>query len=162
VQSFLRLRESLLPQKEMMKPTAGSDSSMAGKVCLVTGATAGIGAVTAQELSKRGAAVVVVGRSQDRCRTRVEAIRRATGNDSVEFLVADLSSQAEVRRLVQDFLKRHDRLHVLVNNAGAMFALRRESVDGIEMTLALRQESLTCPLAPMRTSRDSTLTIRRR
>ena len=110
---------------------------MAGKTCLVTGATAGIGAVTARELAKRGADVVVVGRSQDRGRATVEAIRRATGNDSIEFLVADLSSQAEVRRLAQDFLNRHDRLHVLVNNAGAMFALRRESVDGVEMTLAL-------------------------
>jgi NAD(P)-dependent dehydrogenase (short-subunit alcohol dehydrogenase family) len=115
----------------------GADTSMRGKTCLVTGATAGIGEVTARELARRGASVVIVGRSHERCGATAEAIRRETGNPAVEFLVADLSAQAEVRRLAREFLERHDRLHVLVNNAGAMFAQRRESVDGIEMTLAL-------------------------
>src|SRR5436190_824728 len=110
---------------------------MAGKTCLVTGATAGIGEVTARELARLGANVVVVGRSQKRCAATVEAIRRETGNPSVEFLRADLSSQADIRRLVQEFRVRHSRLHVLVNNAGALFAERQESVDGIEMTMAL-------------------------
>jgi retinol dehydrogenase-12 len=116
---------------------ADPDRSMAGKTCLVTGATAGIGRVTARELARRGATVVVVGRSRERCEAAVEAIRRETGNPAVESLTADLSSQEDVRRLVREFRGRHDRLHVLVNNAGALFELRRESVDGIEMTLAL-------------------------
>src|SRR5262245_55083634 len=116
---------------------AGKDQSMSGKTCLVTGATAGIGEVTARELARRGACVVIVGRSQERCEATVAAIRRETGNPSVEFLVADLSSQAEIRRLAREFLGRHRRLHVLVNNAGALFDQRRESADGIEMTLAL-------------------------
>jgi NAD(P)-dependent dehydrogenase (short-subunit alcohol dehydrogenase family) len=110
---------------------------MAGKVCLVTGGTAGIGRVTAQELAARGATVVIVGRSAGRCAAAAEEIRRQTGNASVDFIAADLSSQAEVRRLAQEFLGRHRRLDVLINNAGALFALRRESADGIEMTLAL-------------------------
>src|SRR3954470_19314940 len=113
-------------------PMPTSTESMAGKVCLITGATAGIGLVTARELARRGATVVLVGRSQERGEAAVLAIRRETGNDSVEFLRADLSSQAEIRRLASEFLERHNRLHVLVNNAGALFALRRESVDGIE------------------------------
>jgi retinol dehydrogenase-12 len=116
---------------------AGPDTSMDGKTCLVTGATAGIGEVTARELARRGARVVLVGRSRERCEATAEAIRRETGNPAVEYLVADLSSQADVRRLAREFLARHDRLHVLVNNAGALFAQRRESIDGIEMTLAL-------------------------
>jgi NAD(P)-dependent dehydrogenase (short-subunit alcohol dehydrogenase family) len=116
---------------------AGESTSMSGKTCLVTGATAGIGEVTARELARRGACVVLVGRSQQRCEATAEAIRRETGNPSVEVLVADLSSQAEIRRLAREFQERHRRLDVLVNNAGAMFAQRRESVDGIEMTLAL-------------------------
>jgi NAD(P)-dependent dehydrogenase (short-subunit alcohol dehydrogenase family) len=116
---------------------AGPDKSMGGKTCLVTGATAGIGEVTARELARRGACVVLVGRSQQRCEATAEAIRRETGNPSVEYLRADLSSQAEVRRLAREFLAQHNRLDVLVNNAGALFAQRRESVDGIEMTLAL-------------------------
>src|SRR5262245_21540863 len=116
---------------------ASQDASMGGKTCLVTGATAGIGEVTARELARRGARVVIVGRSRERCQATAEGIRRQTGNAAVEFLVADLSSQAEVRRLVREFLERYARLDVLVNNAGALFAQRRESVDGIEMTLAL-------------------------
>jgi retinol dehydrogenase-12 len=110
---------------------------MAGRTCLVTGATAGIGAATARELARRGAEVVIVGRSPERCASAVEAIRRQTGNPSVGFIAADLSSRAEVRRLATEFKDRHPRLHVLVNNAGAMFAPRRESADGLEMTLAL-------------------------
>ena len=116
---------------------AGPDTSMVGKTCLVTGATAGIGEVTARELARLGARVVILGRSRERCAATTEATRRETGSMCVEFLVADLSSQAEVRRVAREFLERHDRLHVLVNNAGAMFARRRESVDGVEMTLAL-------------------------
>lgn len=104
---------------------------------MVTGATAGIGFVTARELARRGATVIVVGRNAQRGAQAAEAIRRETGNPSVEFFPADLSSFAAVRGLAREFLSRHRRLHVLVNNAGAMYAVRRESVDGIEMTLAL-------------------------
>jgi retinol dehydrogenase 12 len=118
-------------------PEGAVGGSMAGKTCLVTGATAGIGEVTARELARLGATVVIVGRSQDRCAASAKAIRQRTGNPAVESLTADLSCQAEVRRLAADFKERHPRLHVLVNNAGALFASRKESVDGIEMTVAL-------------------------
>ncbi|MBL8764776.1 MAG: SDR family NAD(P)-dependent oxidoreductase [Phycisphaerae bacterium] len=110
---------------------------MAGKTCLITGATAGIGAAAALELARRGARVVIVGRSGERCGATAASIRERAGNPEVEFLVADLSSQREVRRLAEQFRARHDRLDVLINNAGALFALRRTSADGIEMTLAL-------------------------
>lgn len=110
---------------------------MAGKTCLITGATAGIGEATAREVARLGARVVIVGRSRERCEATVRAIREETGNPAVEFVAGDLSSQAEVRRVAAEFLAGHDRLDVLVNNAGALFALRRESVDAIEMTLAL-------------------------
>jgi len=116
---------------------AQSDSSMAGKTCLVTGATAGIGLVTARVLAEKGATVVVVGRSPARADATVAAIRLRTGNPQVDFLVADLSSQADIRRLAGQFLERYPRLDVLVNNAGALFLKRQESVDGIEMTFAL-------------------------
>src|SRR5712691_8891651 len=111
-------------------------ASMAGKTCMITGATSGIGAVAARELARLGAQVILVGRNRNRCLATVDAIARETGSGSARFLRADLSSLAEVRRLAQEFLESHDRLDVLVNNAGAVFALRRESVDGIEMTLA--------------------------
>src|SRR6185436_6837768 len=99
-----------------------SDQSMAGKTCLVTGATAGIGEATARELARRGAAVVIVGRDAARCASTAQAIRKGTGSAAVESLTADLSSLAEVRRLAGVFKGLHPRLHVLVNNAGAMFS----------------------------------------
>jgi retinol dehydrogenase-12 len=115
----------------------GSNGLMDGKVCMVTGATSGIGKVTARELLRKGAMVVMVGRSQERCDITAEQFRKETGSELVDYLVADLSSQAEVRRLANNFLGRYDRLDVLVNNAGGFFMKRQESVDGIEMTFAL-------------------------
>jgi len=110
---------------------------MSGKVCLVTGATAGIGEVTARELAKQGATVVVAGRSLERCENTTRRIRELTSNPNVDFLAADLSSQAQIRRLAEDFRGRYQRLDVLVNNAGAFYMKRQESSDGIEMTFAL-------------------------
>ncbi|MBI4495083.1 MAG: SDR family oxidoreductase [Chloroflexi bacterium] len=110
---------------------------MAGKICMVTGATSGMGQVTARALAQQGATVVVVGRSPEKGTTVVDEIKRDTGNISVEFMLADLSSQQAIRQLAQQFLGRYQRLHVLVNNAGALFLRRQESAEGIEMTFAL-------------------------
>lgn len=110
---------------------------MQGKVCIVTGATAGIGEVTALELARQGATVVVIGRNQAKCQATTARIRAETGNPQVDYLVADLSSQASVRAVAESFRQKYDRLDVLVNNAGVFFARRQESADGIEMTWAL-------------------------
>jgi retinol dehydrogenase 12 len=112
-------------------------STMNGKICLVTGATDGIGKVTARELAAAGADVIVVGRSQSKTEQVVAEIKQQTGNNNVEFMLADLSSMQQVRDLAAAFKRDHDRLDVLVNNAGAIFMSRRESVDGLEMTFAL-------------------------
>jgi retinol dehydrogenase-12 len=125
---------------------------MQGKVCLVTGATAGIGLVTARELARKGARVILVGRATERCSRAAEEIRALTGSTAVEWLVADLSSQADVRRLADQVRSRWPRLDVLVNNAGGIFIKRQESADGIEMTFALNHLSyflLTCLLLPL-------------
>jgi NAD(P)-dependent dehydrogenase (short-subunit alcohol dehydrogenase family) len=113
------------------------DESMQGRVCLITGATLGIGRVTATALAQRGASVVLVARDRQRAQTTVAAIQEQTSNPDVDYLLADLASQAQVRRLAADFLARHDRLHVLVNNAGAVLMQRRQTVDGLEMTFAV-------------------------
>ncbi len=110
---------------------------MNGKICLVTGGTNGIGKVTAQALAGMGATVVIVGRDVSRTAAVVEEIRRLSGNRTVDSLLADLSSQAEVRRLAGEFKSKYSHLHVLLNNAGALFLQRQLSVDGIEMTFAL-------------------------
>ena len=109
---------------------------MKDKVCLVTGFTAGIGKVTATELARQGATVVAVARDPARGQAAVDEIRRETGNGNVDLLVCDLSSQADVRKLAAAFLARHDRLHVLVNNAGAILGQRLVTVDGLEATFA--------------------------
>ncbi len=110
---------------------------MQGKICLVTGATAGIGRVTARELARQGATVIVAGRNAEKSAAVVEQIKQQTGNPNVAYLLADLSSQSEVRALANQFKRQYPRLDVLVNNAGAMFLRRQESADGIEMTFAL-------------------------
>src|SRR5579864_5342238 len=104
---------------------------------LVTGATTGIGRETALGLARQGFDVTIVGRDPDRTRETVEWIKRETANRDVEFLLADLSSQAAVRRLAQEFRQAHARLDVLVNNAGGIFTRRETTVDGLERTWAL-------------------------
>jgi NAD(P)-dependent dehydrogenase (short-subunit alcohol dehydrogenase family) len=110
---------------------------MQGKVCMVTGATAGIGMSTAEALAGMGATMVVVGRNREKCESVVARFKRDTGNQEVSYLLADLSSQDQIRSLASEFLEKYSRLDVLVNNAGGIFLLRRKSEDGIEMTFAL-------------------------
>lgn len=121
---------------EKAKGAMPHDTSMQGKTCLVTGATQGIGKVTARALADKGATVVIIGRDAAKTAATSAEIQQQTGNSQVSGLVADLSSQAEIRRVVGEFLAQHDRLHVLVNNAGAMFTSRRLTVDGLEYTFA--------------------------
>jgi NAD(P)-dependent dehydrogenase (short-subunit alcohol dehydrogenase family) len=109
---------------------------MREKTCLVTGATSGIGKATAHALARQGAKLVVVGRNLPKTEAAVQEIRQQSGNPDVAFLLADLSSQAQIRQLAGEFRARYDRLDVLVNNAGAVFARRQESVDGLELTFA--------------------------
>jgi retinol dehydrogenase-14 len=110
---------------------------MDGKVVLITGGTSGIGKAAATALAGMGAEVVVTGRNRQKGEDAVEEIRRESGNDKVSLLLADLAVQAEIRRLAREFEASHDRLDVLVNNAGAFKTRRTETPDGIEMTLAV-------------------------
>jgi NAD(P)-dependent dehydrogenase (short-subunit alcohol dehydrogenase family) len=109
--------------------------SMIGKICLVTGATDGIGKVTARVLAEHGAAVIGVGRDPAKIQATLAEIGDTPG--PLDFLTADLSSQAQIHALAEAFKGKYDQLHVLVNNAGALFTRYRESADGIELTFAL-------------------------
>jgi NAD(P)-dependent dehydrogenase (short-subunit alcohol dehydrogenase family) len=120
-------------------PTA--DTSMQGKICMVTGANSGIGKATALGLAKMGATVVMVCRNRTRGEEAQREIKHQSGNEAVDLLLADLSSQQAIRRLAQEFQQHYSQLHVLVNNAGGIFAKRQVSVDGIEMTFALNHLS---------------------
>ncbi|MGB3683419.1 MAG: SDR family oxidoreductase [Rubrobacteraceae bacterium] len=114
-----------------------SRSSLEGKICMVTGATSGLGEVTARELAKRGATMVLVGRDRDKTEAVAQSIAADSGNGNVEWLLADLSSQEEIRRLAGEFRSEHETLDVLVNNAGAFFTEYGETVDGVERTFAV-------------------------
>jgi NAD(P)-dependent dehydrogenase (short-subunit alcohol dehydrogenase family) len=109
---------------------------MSGKVVMVTGANSGMGREISLGLARLGATLVMVCRDAERGETARAGVQQQTGNTNVELLIADLSSQQSIRHLVQEFESRHDRLHVLINNAGASLPRRVETVDGLETIFA--------------------------
>jgi NAD(P)-dependent dehydrogenase (short-subunit alcohol dehydrogenase family) len=108
-----------------------------GKICMVTGANSGIGKVTTLELASMGAKIVMVCRDARKGEKVRGKIVERSGNPSIDLLIADLSSQKSIRHLVQDFKRKYDSLHVLVNNASTVFAKRTMTNDGIEATFAI-------------------------
>jgi retinol dehydrogenase 14 len=115
-------------------PTA---APMTGKTVLVTGGTSGIGKATALGLATMGARLAITGRDSVRAKDAASEIRAAGGGGQVDVFVADLSSQAEVRRLADEVLDRLPRLDVLVNNVGGYWNTRHVTADGLERTFAL-------------------------
>ena len=109
---------------------------MHGRTALITGGTGGIGRATAMGLGRLGASVAITGRDAARAEDTAREIREATGATVFVFL-ADLSSQAEVRRLAAEALDRLPAIDVLVNNVGGYWDTRQLTVDGIERTLAV-------------------------
>jgi NAD(P)-dependent dehydrogenase (short-subunit alcohol dehydrogenase family) len=110
---------------------------MQGKVCLITGATSGIGKATALGLARQGATVVIVARNQAKAEATLQEIRALSGNPRAELLLADLSAPASVRQLATTFGKQFSDLHVLINNAGVFMLKRHVTVDDLEMTFAV-------------------------
>ena len=125
---------------------------MRGRVCVITGATRGLGRATAVGLASKGARVVLMVRDTEAgSRVRAE-ISAATGNDDVTVMPLDLASFESVHRAARDLRQRFSALHVLINNAGVNLARRAVSVDGHEMTLAVNHLGpflLTRLLEPM-------------
>ena len=108
-----------------------------GRSCLLTGATAGIGRESAHLLAAMGAALVLVGRSKRKLDQTVASVRRASPGVTVQPMVADLSSQSDVRHLAERVLREVPHLHVLINNAAVVTQRREETVDGIERQFAV-------------------------
>ena len=104
---------------------------------MVTGATSGIGLVTATALAAQGAEVIITGRNQPKTEATVQQIKSETGNESIQYMLADFSDLQQVRELAGSFKERFGRLDVLVNNAGSYFNTRRETPYGVEMTFVV-------------------------
>ncbi len=103
-------------------------------ICLITGATDGVGKSTALRLAKRGFRVVIAARSASKAEALKTEIAAATGTNDVEYITADLASLRQVRRLSEVFRERHVTLDVLINNAGVFLPNRTETEDGYETT----------------------------
>lgn len=111
--------------------------TMQGKICLVTGASSGIGKATALGLAEMGATVVTFCRDAARGQAALSEIKQKSGNSSVDLLVADLSSQEAIRRLATEYKSKYRQLHVLINNAGVYYTKRHVTVDGLEAMFAV-------------------------
>ncbi|AGC48090.1 short-chain dehydrogenase/reductase [Myxococcus stipitatus DSM 14675] len=107
------------------------------KVVLITGATDGIGKAAATELARRGATLTIVGRNKQKTEQVLAELKSTSGNPHLDLLLCDLSRMADVQRAAEEFKARHERLDVLVNNAGATFKKPTMGPDGFELTFAL-------------------------
>ncbi|MFW9968578.1 MAG: SDR family oxidoreductase [Candidatus Odinarchaeota archaeon] len=110
---------------------------MDGKICMITGANSGIGKATAIGLAKLGASLVLVCRDQARADEAIAEIKDMSGNDSIDLILADLSSQKGIHNLVSEFKNRYEKLHILINNAGVNLYKQTLTEDGIETTFAV-------------------------
>lgn len=155
----------MLPGLGVLRPAPGGLQTppgsplpimMKGKVCVVTGASSGIGRSTAAELVRMGSHVVIVCRDEGRGREALAEVTEGSsvptaGGSVVELLLGDFVRMSEVRRLAAEIQGRHEKVHVLVNNAGSNFPRYEKSEDGFEKTMALNYFSpflLTTLLLP--------------
>jgi NAD(P)-dependent dehydrogenase (short-subunit alcohol dehydrogenase family) len=109
---------------------------MKDKVCVITGANRGIGKATAEALAQLGATVILACRDKESGEIVKADIISATNNPKIELMVIDLSLQESIQKMVTAFGEKHDRLDVLVNNAGVYKSKREITPDGLEMMFA--------------------------
>jgi NAD(P)-dependent dehydrogenase (short-subunit alcohol dehydrogenase family) len=110
---------------------------MSNHVCLITGATDGIGKEAACALAQQGARLLIQGRDPDKGARAVAELKSRSGNAAIEFLQCDFSSLTDVRRLAAAVMERTTQIDILINNAGGIFAKRALSQDGYELTFAV-------------------------
>ena len=121
----------------MLEPGTDGAWTVRDKLCIVSGATNGIGKQTALGLASQGARVVVVARSPAKGDATVHEVSEATSDGSVELLLCDFASQRSIRAAAEEVLARFKAIHVLVNNAGVMNLRREVTEDGLEATFAV-------------------------
>lgn len=119
-----------------MAPQSEANEQLHDRICLVTGANSGIGKETALGLAKLGAKVIMVCRDRSKGEVAVSDVKKASGNKAVTLLTAELTRREEMQTLLADVRDKFGSLHVLVNNAGAIFGERQTTEDGLELTFA--------------------------
>jgi NAD(P)-dependent dehydrogenase (short-subunit alcohol dehydrogenase family) len=134
VTSFTKIGYEIRKRLDDWAPVDGYD--LAGQVIVITGATSGLGKAAALQLARCGATLVLVGRTAERNESVVAEIAEATGNHSISQVAADMGHYDQVRELAAKVLAEHKRLDVLIHNAGALTAERRNAPDGTEATVA--------------------------
>src|SRR6266852_1199161 len=120
----------------MQNDSISDKTTMKDKVVMITGANSGIGRATSLSLAKMGATIVMVARNKERGEAARSEIIKESQNNSVDLLLADLSSLESVRQLATEFQKKYSKLHVLINNAGLFNQRRHVTTDGYENTFA--------------------------
>lgn len=133
-------------------PAIEPGNALRGRVCLVTGASRGLGKETALGLARLGATVLILARDERLAAAAAEEIAARSGNPDVAVVVADLASFENIRNAAAQIRERHLALHVLVHNAGVNLARRKLSADGLELTLAVNHLApflLTHELMPL-------------
>ena len=121
----------------MQGPTKGSDNpkKLDGKTVVITGANTGIGKVTATDLAKRGAKIVICCRDKGRAEKAVEDIKKESSNENVKYLLLDLASLASVRKCAEELNKTEEKIDYLINNAGVMMCPQWKTEDGFDMQM---------------------------
>ena len=114
-----------------------AENGMHDKIIMITGANSGIGKEAALQLAEQGARVMMVCRNRERGEPALAEIKAKSGNDAVALMTADFESQQQIRDLADAYKRAHDRLDVLINNAGLYLSERHETEDGIESTWAV-------------------------
>ena len=132
--SFTRLGYDARSRLAGWKPLGDYDAT--GRVILVTGATSGLGLITAEQLAAAGATVVLLGRDEAKTKRVRDEIATRTGSTLISTVVADMGDLVAVRRVAAELNSRLDRLDVLIHNAGALSATRQVSAQGTELTVA--------------------------
>jgi len=120
-----------------MSPTVKPLADLTGKVCMITGATSGIGKAAAEAIAACNPTLFLVARNPERAARTAAEITAATANDKIVTLIGDLASQRDIRRVAAEFLATGQPLHILFNNAGVVMLHREETVDGLETTFAV-------------------------
>jgi NAD(P)-dependent dehydrogenase (short-subunit alcohol dehydrogenase family) len=114
---------------------------MKNKIVVITGATGGMGRVTAEALAKMGATVVILARNKTKAETTVQEIKSATGNANISFIEMDLDSLASVKKAADELKRRYEKIDVLINNAGVTLDKRQLTNDGFERTFQVNHLS---------------------